>query len=587
MSIKKKKKSGIARLLELSGQKKGLLIVSSIAATVQALLTMAPYIVVLYILTELLKGRIADPDIGVWLMWAFAAIVISAVMMFGSAMASHIAAFNILYGLRCKIAEKLGRLPMGYLKNRSSGALKKIISEDVERIELFIAHSLPDVTRAVMLPLIILGYLFVIDWRLALVSLLPLLLLFIAAPLTTGSDTYKTKIKKYHDSLEEMNAGIVEFVRAMPVMKIFGQSASAFAKYSDTVKDFDYHMKAWSKATAPPWAMIISFLNNALLPLLAFGLYLYFKGDLGLPVFFIFLILGVGYIRPAFKLTTVNFEVIKISQGVKRMDEILFEIEEQKSGKTPIPSDFSLEFRQARFSYVKGIDVIKDVSFKVPQGSITALVGPSGSGKSTAGQLIARFYDLRSGSIALGGVNINDLATEDLMDNVGFVFQDNMMFRQSIYDNILMGMDRTREQVIAAAKTARCHDFIVQLSDGYETRFGDKGVHLSGGEQQRIQLARVVLKDAPVLVLDEATAFSDPENEHLIMTAINELIQNKTVVIIAHRLSTIAEVDQIVVLNNGEVEAAGNHQDLLRESSLYSKMWNAHMRAKEFELVTG
>jgi ATP-binding cassette subfamily B protein len=333
--------------------------------------------------------------------------------------------------------------------------------------------------------------------------------------------------------------------------------------------------------------MIFSFLNNALLPLLAFGLYLYFSGGLELPVFFLFLILGVGYIRPAFKLTTVNSEIIKISQGVKRMDEILFEVEEQKSGSTPVPSEFSLEFQQAWFSYIKGIDAIKDVSFKVPQGTITALVGPSGSGKSTAGQLIARFYDLKSGSITLGGVNINDLAAEDLMEHVGFVFQDNMMFHQSIYDNILMGMDKTKEAVMAAAKTARCHDFIMQLPDGYETRFGGKGVHLSGGEQQRIQLARVILKDAPVLVLDEATAFSDPENEHLIMTAISELIQNKTVIIIAHRLSTIVEVDQIVVLDNGEVEAVGNHEELLQESELYSKMWNAHTRVKEFEIVTG
>ncbi len=584
---KDKKKSGIVSLLELSGQRKRLLIVSFVAATVHALLTMAPYILIYYILKELLNGRITNPDINTWLIWALVAIVISAVMMFISAMTSHIAAFNILYGLRCKITDKLGRLPMGYLGNRSSGSLKKIIADDVERIELFIAHSLPDTVRAVVLPLVILGYLFVVDWRLALVSLLPVLILVIAVPVMSVSEAEKAKIKKYHDSLEEMNAGIVEFVRAMPVMKIFGQSASAFAKYSNTVKDFDRHVKDWTRLTAPPWAMIISFLTNALLPLLAFGLYLHFSGALKLPVFFLFLILGVGYIRPAFKLTTVKFEITKISQGVSRMDEILFEVEEHKSGATPVPSEFSLEFRQAWFSYVKGIDVIKDASFKVPQGSITALVGPSGSGKSTAGQLIARFYDLQSGSITLGGVNINDLAAEDLMENVGFVFQDNMMFHQSIYNNILMGMDKTKEEVISAAKTARCHDFIMQLPKGYETRFGDKGVHLSGGEQQRIQLARVILKDAPVLVLDEATAFSDPENEHLIMTAISELIQNKTVIIIAHRLSTIVKVDQIVVLDNGEVEAVGSHEELLKESNLYSKMWNAHKRAKEFEIVTG
>lgn len=583
---KDKKKSGISRLLEISGQRKGLLIVSATVATAYVLLTMVPYVLIYYILTELLNGRISNPDIGTWLIWAFVAILVSSLLLYISGMAAHIAAFNILYGLRCKITEKLGKLPMGYLKNRSSGALKKIVADDIELIELFIAHSLPDAVRAVVLPLVILAYLFVVDWRLALVSLLPLLIIVVGTPLLTGTKAEKEKIKKYHDSLEEMNAGIVEYVRAMPVMKIFGQSASAFAKYSDAVNEFDRHLKDWTQLTAPLWAMIISFLTNAQLPLLAFGLYVYFSGGLALPVFFLFLILGVGYIRPAFKLTTVNSEVIKISQGVKRMDEILFDVEEQKGGVTAIPDEFSLEFNEARFSYVEGIDVIKDVSFKIPQGTITALVGPSGSGKSTAGQLIARFYDLESGSITLGGANINDFAVEDLMATIGFVFQDNMMFHQSIYDNILMGMNKTKAEVEAAAKTARCHDFITQLPQGYETRFGDRGVHLSGGEQQRIQLARVILKDAPVLVLDEATAFSDPENEHLIMTAISELIRNKTVIIIAHRLSTIAEVDQIVVLDNGVLEAVGDHQTLLKQSSLYTNMWNAHMRAKDFEIVT-
>jgi ATP-binding cassette subfamily B protein len=251
MDNRNKKKSGLARLLELSGQSKGLLIASSILATIHALLTMAPYILVFYILTELLNGRMSSPDIDTWLIWAFAAIITSIIMLYCSGMASHIAAFNILYGLRCKITEKLGRLPMGYLANRSSGALKKIIADDVENIELFIAHSLPDAVRSVVLPLIILGYLFVVDWRLALVSLLPLLILVIFVPVMTGSEAQKAKIKKYHDSLEQMNAGIVEFVRAMPVMKIFGQSASAFARYSDTVKDFDHHMKAWTRVTAP------------------------------------------------------------------------------------------------------------------------------------------------------------------------------------------------------------------------------------------------------------------------------------------------------------------------------------------------
>lgn len=580
-----KQKSGIARLLEISGRRKGLLFVSGTLAILQAVLSMVPYILIFYIMKELLSGQVNSPDINTYLAWAFIAVAISFVLMYASGMASHIAAFNILYELRCKIAGKIGELPMGYIGNRSSGALKKILADDVERIETFIAHGVPDFIKGIALPVIFLSYLFVADWRLALISFVPLILVGILVPVYFGSAKNKQIMKKYHTSLEDMNAGIVEFVRAMPVMKIFGQTATAFTKYSGTVNMYDKFINLWSRKQSPVWAVFMSFINNALLPVLALGLYLYFQNGLSLPVLFLFLILGVGYIRPVLALSSLGPQISMINHGVKRMDEILFEVEEQKSGYQQTPQDFSLTFNNVGFSYIEGIEVLKDVSFSVPQGSITALVGPSGSGKSTAGQLTARFYDVKQGSITLGDTNINDLKTVTLMENVGFVFQDNMMFYQSFYDNILMGMDKTKEEVIAAAKVARCHDFIMQLPNGYDTHFGEKGIHLSGGEQQRIQLARVILKDAPVLILDEATAFSDPENEHLIMEAFSELIQNKTVIIIAHRLSTIAEVNQIVVLNNGKVEAKGTHSELLQDCGLYSKMWNAHKRAKEFEII--
>jgi len=580
-----KQKSGIARLLEISGRRKGLLFVSGTAAILHAVLSMVPYILIFYIMKELLSGQVNSPDINTYLVWAFIAVAISFILMYGSGMASHIAAFNILYELRCKIAGKIGKLPMGYIGNRSSGALKKILADDVERIETFIAHGVPDFIKGVALPVIFLSYLFVADWRLALISFVPLILVGTLVTVYFGSDKNKQIMKQYHSSLEDMNAGIVEFVRAMPVMKIFGQTATAFTKYSGTVNMYDKFINLWSRKQSPVWAVFMSFINNALLPVLALGLYLYFQNGLSLPVLFLFLILGVGYIRPVLALSNLGPQISMINHGVKRMDEILFEVEEQKSGSKQTPKDFSLTFNTVGFSYIEGVEVLKDVSFSVPQGSITALVGPSGSGKSTAGQLIARFYDVKQGSITLGDTDINDLKTETLMENVGFVFQDNMMLYQSFYDNILMGMDKTKEEVIAAAKVARCHDFIKQLPNGYDTHFGEKGIHLSGGEQQRVQLARVILKDAPVLILDEATAFSDPENEYLIMEAFSELIQNKTVIIIAHRLSTIAEVNQIVVLNNGKVEGKGTHSELLQDCGLYTKMWNAHKRAKEFELI--
>lgn len=581
----KKEKSGIARLLEISGRRKGFLFVSGATVILHAVLSMVPYVLIFYIMKELLSGQVSSPNIENYLTWAFAAVALSFVLMYISAMASHIAAFNILYELRCRIAGKIGKLPMGYVSNRSSGTLKKILADDVERIEVFIAHGIPDFIKGLSLPFIVLAYLFIVDWRLALVSFVPLILVGILVSVYFGSVKAKQLIKKYHNSLEDMNAGIVEFVRAMPVMKIFGQTATAFTKYSGTVSMFEKFIVLWTRKQTPAWAAFMSFINNALLPVLALGLYLYFQNGISLSVLFLFLILGVGYIRPVLALSNLGAQVNMINHGVKRMDEILFKVEEQKSGSKQTPRDFSLKFNKVGFSYTEGIEVLKDVSFSVPQGSITALVGPSGSGKSTAGQLVARFYDVKKGSIILGHTNINDLSIENLMENVGFVFQDNMMFYQSFYENIRMGMNKTKEEVIAAAKAARCHDFILQLPDGYDTHFGEKGIHLSGGEPQRIQLARVILKDVPVLILDEATAFSDPENEHLIMEACGELIQNKTVIIIAHRLSTIAEVSQIVVLNRGRVEGKGTHSELLRTCGLYSKMWNAHRRAKEFELI--
>ncbi len=586
MTTKKKQKSGIARLLEIAGERKGLLILSGILSVIHVVLSMVPYVLIYYIIEKLLGNKVSGSDINTYLIWAFAAVVLSFVLMYASGVASHIAAFNILYKLRCKIASKLGKLPMGYIGSRSSGALKKILSDDVERIEAFIAHGIPDTIKAIVLPITILTYLFVVDWRLALVSFIPLILLSFIIPFMMGSKRAREVTAEWHTSLEEMNAGIVEYVRAIPVMKIFGQSASSFSKYSETVKRYDIIIIEWVKISSKVWGTIMSYLNNAVLPVLALGLYLYFQNGVSSSVLFLFLLLGAGYVRPLFALTALSTQITMIDQGVKRMDEILFEVEEQKDGSLPFsPSDFSVNFKNVEFSYTAEIDVLKDISFSVPQGSITALVGPSGSGKSTAAQLVARFYDVKSGSINIGGININNLKTEDLMQNIGFVFQDSMMFYQSFYDNILMGMDKTKAEVIAAAKIARCHDFITELPNGYDTLFGGEGIHLSGGEQQRIQLARVVLKDAPILILDEATAFSDPENEHLIMEAFGEIIKDKTVIIIAHRLSTIAEVDQIVVFNNGIVEGKGTHSHLLQNCKLYNKMWNAHTRAKEFELI--
>ena len=581
----KKEKSGIARLLEISGRRKWLLFVSGATAVLHAVLSLVPYILIFYILQELLSGQVANPDIRTYLIWAFAAVALSFVLMYISGMASHIAAFNILYELRCTIAEKIGKLPMGYISNRSSGALKKILADDVERIEVFYAHTIADFIKGLALPFIVLAYLFTVDWRLALVSFVPLILVGILVSVTFGSPKTKELMEKYHNSLEDMNAGIVEFVQAMPVMKIFGQNATAFGKYSGTVNMFEKFIILWTRKSSPVWAAFMSFINNALLPVLVLGLYLYFQNEINLSVLFLFLILGVGYIRPILVLSNLGSQINMINHGVKRMDEILYRVEEQKSGSKQTPKDFSLSFNNVSFSYIDGIEVLKDVSFSVPQGSITALVGPSGSGKSTAGQLIARFWDVQKVQVTIGGENVKNMSPKTVYSLISEVFQDVYLFDDTIYNNIKIGKhNATESEIMRVAKKAQVTEFLDMLPDGINTKVGEGGSHLSGGQKQRISVARAMLKNAPIVLLDEATASLDPENEIYIQQAIQELVKEKTVVVIAHKLQTIRNADKIIVLENGHITEEGKHSELLENNGLYAKYWTHQQTTKGWKL---
>ncbi len=585
MNTKTKQKSGIARLLEISGRRKGLLFVSGTAAVLHAVLSMVPYILIFYIMKELLSGQVNSPDINTYLTWAFIAVAFSFVLMYASAMASHIAAFNILYELRKKIAGKIGKLPMGYIGNRSSGALKKILADDVERIEVFIAHGVPDFIKGMALPIIFLSYLFVADWRLALISFVPLILVGVLVTVYFGSAKNKQIMEKYHTSLEDMNAGIVEFVRAMPVMKIFGQTATAFTKYSGTVNMYDKFINLWTRKQSPVWAVFMSFINNALLPVLALGLYLYFQNGLSLPVLFLFLILGVGYIRPVLALSNLDPQISMINHGVKRMDEILFEVEEQKSGSKQTPEDFSLTFNNVGFSYIEGIEVLKDVSFTIPARGLTALVGASGSGKTTIANLIARFWDVQKGKVTIGDEDVKDMSPQTVYSLISEVFQDVYLFDDTIYNNIKIGKpDATSEEIMKVAEKAQVTEFLNILSDGINTKVGEAGSHLSGGQKQRVSIARAMLKNAPIVLLDEATASLDPENEIYIQQAIQELVKEKTVVVIAHKLQTIRNADKLIVLENGHITEEGKHAELLKNNGLYARYWNTQQTTRGWKL---
>ena len=573
------------RLLQIAGQRKGLLFTSCILAVLHSVLSLVPYALVFYIIKELTK-RVPDFSLTYsYVSYAIGAILISMFSFFLSGVLSHIAAFNILYGLRKTLTNKVGALPMGYLSHRNSGAFKKIISDDVERIETFVAHQIPDFVKAAALPLLTISYLFKEDWRLALISCLPLVVLALIMPLMLGKKNQHLT-EKYHHSLEELSSGIVEYVRAMPVMKIFQQSAETFEKYGKKVYTFHRFVSDWIRHSSAPFAIFMSFASNAMLPVLALGLYLYFRQGVSLPTLLLFLILGTGYMRPLFVMSNMVMQLQLIEQGVQQIDAILTQpiLPEGKTSEQPQNHDIC--FDQVSFAYEADRYVLEDISFTAKEGTITALVGPSGAGKSTVGQLLSRFWDVTKGRITIGGIDIREFPTEVLMRQVSFVFQESFMFQQTMYENIRMGMDKTKDEVIAAAKAAQLHDFIMSLPQGYETRFGQSGVHLSGGEQQRFQLARAILKDAPILVLDEATAFADPENEHKIQEAFAQLIRGKTVLVIAHRLSTITTADQIIVFEKGHINAVGTHSELLEHSPLYKRMWDAHNRAKEWKLMS-
>ena len=571
------------RLLQIAGQRKTLLLASCTLAVIHSVLSLVPYALVFYIIKELTQSQPNFTTVQQYVVYAIVMVIVSMVAFLLSGILSHIAAFNILYGLRKTITEKVGILPMGYLSHRNSGAFKKIISDDVERIETFVAHQIPDFVKAVALPLLTLGYLFSEDWRLALISCLPLLVLVVIMPLMFGSKN-QNLTQKYHHSLEEMSAGIVEYVRAMPVMKIFQQSAETFDKYGKKVLTFHRFVSDWIRHSSPPFAIFMSFASNAMLPVLALGLYLYFHNGLTLATLLFFLILGTGYMRPVFAMSNMAMQLQLIEQGVQQIDKILEAPVLPETHTPQEPSHYDIRFDKVSFAYDGEHYVLNDINFTAKEGSITALVGPSGAGKSTVGQLLSRFWDVQEGNISIGGVDIRQLSTEKLMQMVSFVFQDSFMFAQTMYENIRMGMNKTKEEVIAAAQATQIHDFIMSLPKGYDTLFGQQGVHLSGGEQQRFQLARAILKNAPILVLDEATAFADPENEYKIQQAFSELIKGKTVLVIAHRLSTITSADQIIVFEKGEINAIGTHNELLQSSELYQRMWNAHNRAKEWNI---
>ena len=587
-----KRKTGLARLIEIAGTKRRLLIGAMLLAVITAIVQFVPIIAVYNILIELAEHAL-DPSlidkayIWLWSYIALGAFFAFGVLTFASLMLSHIAAFNILYEIRMQLVQKMVRLPLGFFSRRASGELKKIMSDDVERIELFIAHHISDIVTALLFPLILVSYMFAVDWRLAIVVLAVLAMAFyVMGRMYTGKKIREVS-KRYVETLGRMNASIVEYIRGIQVVKTFTESTNAYRKLNDDIKEYRKFANEVNVQYQPTYVGFLTILSSALLYIIPVAVWL-LVGSASyatfVPVLLMFLFFGVAVFFPVLKLLWIGSFLNQNNMGVQKIDDILYMDEIEEPDIPRHPKDASVEFRNVSFAY-DTTPILKAISFISHPGTITALVGPSGAGKSTVAMLAARFWDVQSGEILIGGVPVKEIPTSVLMDNVAFVFQDNMLFFDTIEENIRMGnKTATFEEVARAACAAQCHEFIESLPNGYQTLVGEGGIYLSGGEAQRIALARAILKDSPIILLDEATAFADPENEGKILAAFSHLIKGKTVLVIAHRLSTITNADRILYVDKGVIAEQGTHEQLLALKGEYARMWETYNRAKRWTI---
>lgn len=599
MKEKLKRKSGVTRLFAIAGEKKGLLVLAGILSAGSAFCMLVPYWSVYQVLRELLLhgSQINELDGGVLIHWgwiAFFGLVGGLLLLYASLMASHVAAFRILYGLRIRLSEHIGRLSLGYLNGTSTGAIKKIMEQNIEKIENFVAHTIPDLVNVLATVVLMFVIFFSLNGWMAAICIVCIVLSIGLQFMNFFGKKAKEFTKIYYNTQERMSASAVQYVRGMPVVKIFGQSVRSFRRFNSEIEAYkSYALKVCDTYQTGMMAFTV-LLNSLITFILPVGLLLLSREPQSIAlaaIYLFFIIMGPGVASPIYKLMYLGSSTNEIDEGVKRIDRIFDEKPLVETKVPHMPVSYDIEFRHVSFAYenkaeTTRTEALKDISFTARQGEITALVGPSGSGKSTVANLIPRFWDVSEGEIAIGGINIKEIATEDLMNLVSFVFQDSFLFFDTLYENIRVGnTTATREQVMDAARAAQCHDFIENLPEGYNTRIGDKGVYLSGGEAQRVCVARAILKNAPILVLDEATAFADPENEYKMQQAIQQLIRNKTVIIIAHRLSSIISAEQILVLKEGWLVQSGRHDELSTKEGVYKKMWDAYTSAFRWQLT--
>lgn len=546
---------------------------------------LVPYFAVARIVNLLLGG---EADFAVYLAWGMAALIaylLKSVLHGLSTRCSHEATFHVLSEIRRMLADKLTHVSMGYLTDTPSGRLKTVMVERVEQLEVPLAHIIPEMTSNLLVPVAIVIYLFALDWRMALVSL-------ITIPI--GMLCYMAQMKEYPkkygavvQASKYMSASTVEYINGIEVIKAFNQSSASYGKFTKAVRQSVDLMLDWMKSTQGYSALMMTIWPAVLIGVLPVGCLLYMNGSLSAPDFITIAILSLGIVGPLVAAIFLTDDFSKIATITGEIKAVLAEPDLERPAQQKELHGLDISLRDVTFAY-KDTRVLNGINLDMKQGTTTALVGPSGSGKSTIAKLIASYWDTDGGSITIGGVNIRELPPEQVMDLIGYVSQDNFLFNVSVRDNIRMGRpDASDAEVEAVAKAAGCHEFIMGLEHGYDTIVGGAGGHLSGGERQRVAIARAMMKNAPIVILDEATSYTDPENEAVIQDAIGRLTRGKTLIVIAHRLSTITGADQIAVVEHGRILDTGTHRELLERCPLYQQMWTAHTQARDTDQKEG
>ena len=570
-------------LFQLAQKKQKMLYIAIGFSILSGLMIFIPYVMlfktILFLFSE--KGDIKTAI--VYGIIALASIIFRFVFQAVSMAMTHIGAYDLLYLVRKKICNHIGEIELGFFTDNSTGEIKKVLMEDVERLESFFAHQIPDITVAIVVPIIVLIYLFSLNWIMALVLCVPIIITFViqAVELMIA----KPAMEQFPKILGRCNSAIMQYVNGMSVMKAYNLTADSYKDYSEAVTDYKNMWKKMAKILAPISAFAKVVIESGIFFMIPLGGLLYLKGDLKLSSYLFFIIMGIVFLTCFNRL--LNFAQIfsQISSGLEQIKKIMDIPTIKSKGKTLLVNEkHSVSFENVSFSYGKK-EILKDINIKMDKGSFTAFVGMSGAGKTTAAQLIPRFWDADKGAIKIDDVDIRDIATSNLMDMVSFVFQETFILNDSVYKNIAIGKENcTRKEVENAAKAAQIHDFILSLPNGYETKTGEAGIKMSGGERQRICIARAILKNAPIVVLDEATSFTDGENEHKIQLALGKLLKDKTIIMIAHRLHTIIDADKICVFEEGRIKEVGKHNELLMKHGLYENMWKIYKNRGELNV---